>query len=248
MLSTVTSAAPAPVAVSASPSRAMNATTPTPSLNRLSPAIVACSSGDSPTRRSTSSTATGSVGATIAPSTRHHTIGTARPSPASTSQIPPANSAIASATPTVDSSSTVPRRRHSMSRSTCSAPANSRNDRAPDRKVRGRSVCATTCSAILRSPSPGQTAWSATSSSDASIASSSSPIVVGRRSVTWFTVPNSAASPNSRETSWKLVIVAPSRCGSVGRAAQGRRQAARSCKQELAGLPNPGSAADAPCA
>ncbi|MEJ7661868.1 MAG: hypothetical protein WKG07_20965 [Hymenobacter sp.] len=50
-----------------------NTTTPTPSLNRLSPATVACSVGSTVARFRTPITATGSVGLINAPNTRHQT-------------------------------------------------------------------------------------------------------------------------------------------------------------------------------
>ena len=55
-------------------------TTPTPSLNRLSPATVACSFGGTAARFSTPMTATGSVGLISAPNTKHQIGATPRPS------------------------------------------------------------------------------------------------------------------------------------------------------------------------
>ena len=65
-------------APNAAASRIEKTTTPTPSLNRLSPATVACSVGGTAARFNTPMTATGSVGLISAPNTKHQIGGHAK--------------------------------------------------------------------------------------------------------------------------------------------------------------------------
>ena len=115
-------------------------TTPTPSLNRLSPAIVACSVGGTRAVFSTPMTATGSVGLIRAPNTRHQISGTARPTAADRPQNPTPTRSVEATTPIVDRTRICQRPLRRSSMSTCIAPANSRNDSIPSIRASWKST------------------------------------------------------------------------------------------------------------
>ena len=115
-------------------------TTPTPSLNRLSPATVASSAGETFARLSTPITDTGSVGLISAPNTKHQIAGTSKPIARDSSRNPPPISAVDSATPIVLSTRIGQRPRRISLQSTWSAPANSRNDSIPSISVVWKSM------------------------------------------------------------------------------------------------------------
>ncbi len=197
----------------ATPTATPNTTTPTPSLNRLSPATSACSSAGSPIRRSMAVTETGSVGARIAPSTMHQTSGTGRSTSGNTSHIPAPNSAIASSVPASASASTATQRARSARRSTCSAAANSRNDSTVPSRVRGRSTVPSRLFDSAFRSAPGSSGSIASSASEASSEISSTPMVLGSRSVRWLRMPNTADSVSSsaKKPSGVIAILAEAR-------------------------------------
>ena len=124
----------------AAPSRMANTTTPTPSLNRLSPATVARSAGGTAARPSTAITATGSVGEISAPNTSAHSSGTSMPKAPASSLKPMPTMAVETSTPSVLSARIGQRLRRMSPQSTCIAPANSRNDSIPSISVAWKSM------------------------------------------------------------------------------------------------------------
>ncbi len=87
----------------AAPSRMVKTTTPMPSLNRLSAAMVVFSSLGAANLLSRAITATGSVGLIRAPNTRHQMKGASMPNRPVSSLKPAATTTVETTTPTVDS-------------------------------------------------------------------------------------------------------------------------------------------------
>ena len=151
MPSTLAGAAPL-----AMPSRTMNTTTPTPSLNRDSPAILISSALGAPNCFSVASTAIGSVGEISAPNTRHQINGIGMPMRLNTSQAPNPTRAVDISTPTLASAPTTHWCSRSRARSTCSAPANSRKLSMPCNSASSKSMAAITCSTPSAQSMPNQ--------------------------------------------------------------------------------------------
>jgi hypothetical protein len=120
--------------------RTVKRTTPTPSLNRLSPFISVSSAAGTRTTFSVESTATGSVGLISAPKTNAQGSGIGMPSGAESSQMPTPTTAVETTTLAEAISATDPARPRSSSRSTCSAPANRRKASIPPLTVAVKSI------------------------------------------------------------------------------------------------------------
>ncbi len=168
-------------------SRMVNTTTPTPSLNRLSPAIFACSVFGTSTVLRMPSTATGSVGEISAPNTRHQAKGSGMLSQERISQVPVPTIAVEISTPSVAMVPIAQRREASASRSTCSAPANRSRLSIPFIRVSGRSICPSTAWAVSRNLSAGTAASTAIVPSAANSAMMTRPMVCGNFSQRWLT-------------------------------------------------------------
>jgi hypothetical protein len=164
------------------PSTAPKTTTPTPSLNRASPAKMAWKVGGRPRRRNRPTTETGSVGARMAPSTRHQMRATGTPSVRKTSQMPPPKTATAISTPKVASARTVHLRRSSSAMSTCMLPAKSRKASAPFMSVAGRLMVVSSLSARLRKLKGASQGSSAIRMTETTSATISTPVEACTRS------------------------------------------------------------------
>ena len=116
---------------SATPSSALKATTAAPSLNSASPAILALIASGTLTVLSRPSTATGSVGEISAPNTSAQAKDTSKPSRPAASHRPVLQTAIEMTTPMLAIRPIAHFWPFSVTRSTCSAPANSRKARMP---------------------------------------------------------------------------------------------------------------------
>ena len=153
-------------------------------------------------------TETGSVGARIAPSTKHQTRGTGRSTRGKISHMPVPNRPIASTVPSSASASTGFQRPSNWRRSTCSAPANSRNDSALPNSACGRSMAPSHCRDRACRPISGTRRSIPSIVSDASSSEiSSTPMVFGSRSVRLFTTPNTADTVSSSANSASGVMV-----------------------------------------
>ena len=130
-------------------------TTPTPSLNRLSVAIVAWIDGGSQASLRMAMTATGSVGLIRAPKTKHQTSGRSGPVRSSSSFSPNPTTSVDSTVPN-EARARIAHRPCRMSRqSMWKAPANSRNDSMPSSSVVLKSSRSTKDLAKWCSCSPG---------------------------------------------------------------------------------------------
>ena len=179
--SRTTSSAPNSSPPTASASNMVKTTTPMPSLNRDSPAILASSGRGTLTVLRMLSTAMGSVGLIRAPNTSAQAKGSGAPRAALRAQTARAIRTVEMRTPALARVVIAHLRRASSERSTCKAPANSRMPSMPSMTTAWKSISRRTPRSASSSANPSTTPSSAIRVSEAASAITTRPIVWGRR-------------------------------------------------------------------
>ena len=192
-------------------STTVNRTTPTPSLNRDSPAIVACRALGTFTVLNRPSTATGSVGLISAPKTSAQTKGMSSANHPNRNHIAPPTTKVEIRVPRTAITEMVSRWFLKPVKSACSAPANSRKLSIPFIRVSLKSICRRTPTTLWPMWAEGTTASSPMIDSDAASAITTSPIVCGRCRTRWLTYPNRADNPTRIALMLKMPIASSSR-------------------------------------
>ncbi len=167
-------------------------TIPTPSLKRLSPATALCSESGTFSSFRTPSTETGSVGAMRAPNTKYQIGAIDRPSSRPTPHVASPTRTVETITPTVESSSTGSQALRSLSRSTCSAPANSRKLSIPCNSVSVKLSCWRRRATVSSSVMPGMTAFAIINPIAPSAPITVSPMTCGSFRKWWLNQPSRA--------------------------------------------------------
>ena len=147
-----TGSSPEPAAMA---STTVNTTTPTPSLNSDSPAILASSASGTTTVLRSESTATGSVGLIRAPKTSAQASGRSSPSAPAIHHEPKPTMAVEMHTPSVAISAMTHFTEASSLRSTCIAPAKSRKASIPFMTRSKTSIPAMVSSTAAATSTPG---------------------------------------------------------------------------------------------
>ena len=183
------------------PTKTRNTTYPTPSLNKLSPAILVSRDFFKLAARSTPNTATGSVGDIKAPNTRAIIRGAPviqlKPTPATT---------VDRATPIVAINSTTRQLALRSVSLTWSAPANSKSPSMPSSKAEENSKPSTALCIIVKSPRLGQIKSTHSKQNDALRDTIKMPMAEGRRRKIEFIAAKAPAKTMSAEEICKNVI------------------------------------------
>ena len=179
----------------ASMQAAPNRTTPTPSLNSASPSIRARMLGARLVRFSVASTPTGSVGLIRTPKTTAQGKDRGTPRHFATSQNPAPITAAEKITPRVASTATIQAYRLKASKSTCIAPANSKNASMKRRTAAEKSIWCRRTPTARPTPKPGAVLSTQTKARVANMPTINIAALVGSRRNLRFSQPIVALTP-----------------------------------------------------